>query len=270
MTPASIIVLTYNTRLLTLQCLAAFAPALLGQGWQIIVVDNASHDGTVEALRAQFPHVEVICSERNLGFAGGNNLGLRHATGEFVWLMNSDVTAAPETLQAVLDALRAQPQVGMISPGLITATGRPQTFAYGGDPTLGYLLQRGCRAVFKHQAMHHWDITQPIVTDWVSRACLCARQSAIQQVGLLDERFQLYFEDNDWCLRFRQAGWQIVYDPRYRVTHLGGASQPQRHAANQLYYASLIKFYAKHYGAFNTLLLRLALAPYKLLIALQR
>ncbi len=80
----------------------------------------------------------------------------------------------------------------------------------------------------------------------------------------------MYFEDNDWCLRFRQAGWRIVYDPRYRVTHLGGASQPQRRVAKQLYYASMVKFYAKHYGAFNTLLLRLALAPYKLLIALRR
>jgi len=99
--PASVIVLNYNTRELTLQCLASFAPALDRRGWQIIVVDNGSRDGSAEALPGQYPFVEIIRSERNLGFAGGNNLGLRQAAGEIVFLMNSDVLAAADTLQAL-------------------------------------------------------------------------------------------------------------------------------------------------------------------------
>lgn len=267
---ASIIVLSYNTCDLTLHCLASFAPALHGRGWQIIVVDNASTDGSTEAVQQQYPFVEVISSDHNRGFAGGNNLGLRQAQGEVVFLLNSDVLAAADTLQALAYELQIRPDVGLISAGLHTAEGEAQAFAYGDDPTLTYLLWRGAQALLRRGPLHHWDIDQPIETDWVSGACIAVRQQAIRQVGLLDERFGLYFEDNDWCLRFRQAGWRIVYDPRYRVTHLGGASQPQRRVANQLYYASMVKFYAKHYGAFNTLLLRLALAPYKLLTALRR
>ncbi len=268
--PASLIVLNYNTRALTLQCLGSFAPALHQRGWQIIVVDNGSSDGSVEALRAEYPFAEIIRSERNLGFAGGNNLGLRRSNGQVVFLMNSDVLAAADTLQALAYQFEAKPEAGVISAGLRTTSGEAQAFAYGDDPTLAYLLRRGSCALLRRGPLHRWDIDQPIETQWVSGACLAVRREVIQQVGLLDERFQLYFEDNDWCLRIRQAGWKVIYDPRFAVTHLGGQSQPQRKTANQLYYQSMIKFYAKHYGAFNTLLLQLALAPYRLLIALRR
>ncbi len=267
---ASIIILNYNTRALTMQCLASFASALNQRGWQIIVVDNGSSDGSAEALQAEFPFAEIIRSERNLGFAGGNNLGLRRSGGQVVFLMNSDVLAAADTLQALAHQFVVKPEAGVISAGLRTSSGEAQAFAYGDDPTLAYLLRRGCRALLRRGPLHRWDIDQPIETQWVSGACVAVRREIIQQVGLLDERFQLYFEDNDWCLRIRQAGWKVIYDPRFTVTHLGGQSQPQRQVANQLYYQSMIRFYAKHYGAFNTLLLRLALAPYQLLIAGRR
>ncbi len=264
--PVSIIVLSHNTRELTLQCLASFAPALNRQGWQIIVVDNGSSDGSIEAIRAQHPFVEVVRSERNLGFAGGNNLGLRHAEGRVVFLINSDVLAAADTLQALADQFDEQPEVGVLSAGLRTATGEAQAFAYGDDPTLGYLLRRGMRALWRRGPLHRWDVEHPIETHWVSGACVAVRRQVILQVGLLDERFRLYFEDNDWCLRARQSGWKIRYDPRFTVTHLGGQSQPQRQVANQLYYRSLIAFYAIHYGAFRTRVLKCLLAPYQALI----
>lgn len=268
--PASIIVLNYNTRELTLQCLASFAPALNRRGWQIIVVDNGSSDGSVEAVQAQSPFAEIVRSKRNLGFAGGNNLGLQQAGGQVVFLMNSDVLAAADTLQALAYQFEAQPAVGAISAGLRTINGEAQAFAYGDDPTLTYLLRRGSRALLRRGPLHRWDVDQPIETKWVSGACVAVRREVIQQVGLLDERFQLYFEDNDWCLRMRQAGWKVIYEPRFTVTHLGGQSQPKRRVANQLYYRSMIKFYAKHYGVFKTLLLKCLLAPYQLLIATRR
>jgi N-acetylglucosaminyl-diphospho-decaprenol L-rhamnosyltransferase len=267
---ASVIVLSYNTRELTVQCLAAFAPELIESGWQIIVVDNASDDGSIEAVQKNFPLIEIVRSERNLGFAGGNNLGLRHANGEFVFLINSDVIASTGTLQEMLKVMQAESSIGAMSAGLLTTTGEPQDFAFGGDPNLIYLLQRGARAIFAHKPMHDWSINQAIGVDWVSGACLCVRQAAIQRAGLLDECFQLYFEDNDWCLRIRQAGWRIVYDPRFKVTHLGGASLPQRQTVNKIYYRSLRTFYAKHYGPVLTLLLQIFLAPYQLYMALRR
>src|SRR5512141_262423 len=129
MPPHSIIVLNYNTRELTLQCLALFAPALNHRGWQIIVVDNGSSDGSVEALQAQFPFVEIVHSARNLGFAGGNNLGLRQAAGQVVFLMNSDVLAAADTLQGLAYQFETHPNVGAISAGLRTTSGEAQAFA---------------------------------------------------------------------------------------------------------------------------------------------
>ena len=268
--PASIIVLNYNTRELTLNCLATFGPALNRCGWQIIVVDNGSSDGSVEALPAQFPFTQIVRSERNLGFAGGNNLGLRHAAGDVAVLLNSDVLAAADTLQALAHQLQVRPDAGIISAGLRTPSGEAQAFAYGDDPTLTYLVRRGSRALLRRGSLHRWDVDQPIETQWVSGACVAVRREVVLQVGLLDERFPLYFEDNDWCLRIRQAGWKVIYDPRFTVTHLGGQSQPQRRVANQLYYQSMIKFYAKHYGVAKTFLLKCLLAPYQLLFTLRR
>ena len=268
--PASVIVLSFNTCALTLQCLSTFGPDLLDRGWQVILVDNASSDATVEIVSEHFSYVDVIRSERNLGFAGGNNLGLRRATGDCVFLINSDVIATADTLQALAHTLQSQTQVGAMSPGLITPGGVPQAFAFGSDPTPGYLIRRGLGTLLRREPMHRWDIEQPIDADWVSGACLCIRKATLEQVGLLDERFKLYFEDSDWCMRMRQAGWRVVYDPRFKVIHLGGASLPQRRDANQLYYRSMIQFYAKHYGTLSTTLLRLLLLPYTALMARRR
>jgi len=268
--PASIVVLTYNTRELTSQCLASFAPTLHQSGWQIIVVDNGSTDGSADALQARYPFADIIVSDRNLGFAGGNNLGLRRARGRVLFLINSDVLATADALRALAHQFEVRSEAGILSAGLRTATGEAQAFAYGEDPTLSYLMRRGARALLRRGPLHRWDVDQPIETDWVSGACLAIRSEALQQIGLLDERFPLYFEDNDWCLRARQAGWKVIYDPRFVVTHLGGRSQPQRRTASQLYYRSMVEFYAKHYGALRTALLRGLLAPYQMLISVRR
>jgi len=268
--PASVIVLTRDTRELTLHCLASFAPEVDRLGWQIIVVDNASSDGTAEAVRTRFPFVEIVGGERNLGFAGGNNLGLRQAGGDAVLLVNSDVSAAAGTLQALAHELAARPDLGVISAGLRTAAGDAQPFAFGDDPTLAYLLRRGVRALARRGPLHDWDVDRPVETGWVSGACMGVRRAAIERVGLLDERFALYFEDVDWCLRIRRAGWKVSYDPRFPVTHLGGRSLPERRVADRLYCQSLVAFYAKHYGPLRTVILRCLLAPYRVLIAFRR
>lgn len=263
--PVSVIVLTYNTRDLVLRCLEAFYDRALALGWQIIVVDNGSTDDTARVIPEQFPEVELIRSERNLGFAGGNNLGLRRARGRVIVLMNGDVRASAEVLGAAADTLIAQPDWGALSPRLVTPDGTPQPFAFGKDPAPGYLLLRGLKAILGLGPMHRWGVEHPVEVDWVSGACMLVRQEMVEQVGLLDERFFLYFEDNDWCLRMRKAGWRVVYDPRFSVVHFGGASLPQRYVANRVYYQSLVRFYGKHYGVVATAMLRIFLAIYRAL-----
>ena len=268
MTPASLIVLTYNTCDLTLQCLSSWYEPLLARGWQIIVVDNASTDATAQAVLERYPGVELIQSERNLGYAGGNNLGLRSARKQAILLLNSDVLATDTTLSGLVDALIMEPGVGARSAGLLTEDGTPQAFAYGCDPSLGYLFRRGANRLLGKRALHDWTVTQPMDVDWVSGACVAVRHEVIDQVGLLDERYFLYFEDTDWCRQMRQAGWRVVYDPRFRVTHLGGSSQPQRHRMSTIYYRSMIAFYQKHYSPLSLLVLRLLLPFYKQIVRL--
>ncbi len=123
----------------------------------------------------------------------------------------------------------------------------PQPYSFGGDPTPLYLLRRAV-AHLRGRYLHDWGTATPQQVDWVSGASLVVRREAVERVGGLDEAMFMYFEDNDWCRRMRQAGWQVWYDPASEVVHIGGASLNQNPEARAAYYRSLAYFYRKHYG----------------------
>ena len=266
--PATLLILNYNTAALTLACIDQALP-LLDRGWQILVVDNGSTDDSVGAIASRYPQVEMIETGRNLGFAGGNNAGLARARGGVIVLMNSDVIAAPETLRELESAIMAEEWLGALSPRLVTRDGTPQAFAFGDAPSLPYLLRRGVGRLLGLRPLHDWAVSIPIEPEWISAACLAVRHEIIEQIGGLDERFFLYFEDTDWCLRMRKAGWRVRYDPRWSVVHLGGASEPGRITANQLYRESLLAFYRKHYAPVTVACLATALHLYQWLFRLR-
>jgi N-acetylglucosaminyl-diphospho-decaprenol L-rhamnosyltransferase len=264
--PVTVIILAYNTPELLVRCLQGFYVSCHEMGWQTIVVDNGSEEEIGSVIDARFDGIEVIRSERNLGFAGGNNIGLLKAKGEFVILMNSDVMAQAEILVSLVEAVRADPRIGAMSPGLLTAAGKPQAFAFGSQITPGYLIRRAIRRLLGLGYVHDWSIRKPIDVGWVSAACICVRRRTIEEVGDLDERFPLYFEDADWGLRMGSSGWRVVYNPLLRVTHLGGASRIRGPATrNSLYYRSLLLFCEKHYGVGWKLVLRPLLTLYRIL-----
>jgi len=264
--PVTVVILAYNTPDLLVQCLQGFCDSCRAMGWQIIVVDNGSKEEIRAVIDQRFDGVDVIRSERNLGFAGGNNIGLRKANGEFVILMNSDVIAQAGILVSLVEAIRADPRIGAMSPGLLTAEGKPQAFAFGSQVTPGYLIRRAIRRLLGLGSVHDWAIQKPIDVGWVSAACICVRRKTIEEVGDFDERFPLYFEDTDWGLRMRAAGWRVVYNSLLRVTHLGGASQTRGPATRKdLYYRSLLLFCEKHYGASWKLVVRTLLTLYRML-----
>ena len=266
--PATLIIVVYNTPELVLQCLAGFYPSLQTRGWQVVVVDNGSDVDIRPIVQGKFNGVEVIRSEQNRGFSGGNNLGLRVARGRCVILMNSDIIADAETLESLVASLQSESTVGAMSPGLFTLRGAAQAFAFGSETSPRYLIQRGLRAVLGSGAMHDWSARDPLEVGWVSAACLCVRRKVIEEIGVLDERFPLYFEDTDWCLRMRAAGWKIIYNPHLKVTHLGGASRPSGTAdKSALYYRSLILFCEKHYGRAWGWGIRVLLVVYRILAA---
>lgn len=262
----SVVILNWNTSALLQECLRSLFASPLPFTLDVIVVDNASTDDSVEAVRHHWPQVRVIANTHNLGYARGNNLGLAASQGRYALLLNSDTRVSSSALAELITFMDAHPQAGAVGPRLLQPDGSPQPFAFGGDPTPSYLLRRALRLILFRRALHDWNTSQVQVADWVSGACLLVRRQAVEQVGLLDERFFMYFEDNDWCLRLRRHGWKVYYNPQAAITHLGGQSLKRNPAARRAYAASLRAFYAKHYGPLARLWLALSLPVYERLI----
>jgi N-acetylglucosaminyl-diphospho-decaprenol L-rhamnosyltransferase len=271
----SIIIVNWNTRDLLRECLAALT--MDDRRWtmeplssivhrlsstEIIVVDNGSADGSVEMVQREFPDVRLILNESNLGFARANNRGIAMSRGRYVLLLNSDTVASPAALEMLVAFMDAHSEAGVVGPRLLRPDGTAQPYAFGGDPTLGYLLYRGFSRL-RGRYLHDWETSAIQEVDWVSGACLMVRRAAIEQAGSLDEAMFMYFEDNEWCLRIRDAGWKVYYDPKAEIVHLGGQSLAKNPAARRAYYESLRYFYRKHYSRAAQMLLALLLPLYR-------
>ncbi|PKO22875.1 MAG: glycosyltransferase family 2 protein [Chloroflexi bacterium HGW-Chloroflexi-1] len=241
---------------------SALIPALELRAPEVLVVDNASIDGSAEMVAREFPTVRLIRNAENLGYARANNLGIAASTGRYVLLLNSDTVVPPAALAELVAFMDAHPEAGACSPQLLGADGRPQPYAFGCDPMPDYLMRRGLYRLLLRRPLHDWGAAEVQAVDWVSGACLLTRRAVIDQVGALDEQFFMYFEDNDWCLRMRAAGWKVYYNPNVCITHIGGQGLIQNPAARRAYYRSLEYFYAKHYGPLARGLLKLFLPVY--------
>jgi GT2 family glycosyltransferase len=255
----SVIIVTWNVKDLLLRTLARLPAACAPFTWETIVVDNASSDGSNEAVAAAFPATRYLYNDTNPGYAKGNNQGLALAQGDFLLLLNPDTAPDAGALACLVSFLQAHPAVGMVGPALVLPDGSPQPYAFGSDPTPVYLLRRNIKRLARRGPLHDWGAGQAARVDWVSGACLLARREVYAQIGGLDEAMFMYFEDNDWCLRGRQAGWEVWREPAARVVHVGGQSLKQNRRAPAAYYASLRTFYQRHYGAGERLALALLL-----------
>lgn len=259
----SIIIVNWNTQDLLRACLLTLAP--IPPNWELLVVDNASADDSAKMVRTEFPHARLIINSRNRGYSAANNQGLTASKGRYALLLNSDTLAERESLTGMVAFMDHHPAAGAMSPLLLRPDNTSQPYSFGQDPTLGYLLRRGLSRVIFRQDLHEWATESIQTVDWISGACMMVRREAIDQVGLLDEDYFMYFEDNDWCLRMRNHGWSIYYVPDYEVIHLGGQSSKQSLKARAAYYKSLKLFYKKHYSRLQQWLLELLLKPYLLI-----
>ena len=259
----SIVIVSWNTAELLRACLNSLRTAGQGLAVEIIVVDNASADDSAPMVRRDFPEVRLIENAANAGYARANNQGIAGSQAPTVMLLNSDTRVPPGTLAVLLDFLAAHPEAGAAGPQLVRPDGSPQPFAFGSDPTLGYLLARGFNRLWGRRYLHDWAATRAEAVDWVSGACLVVRRAAIAQAGMLDEAIFMYFEDTDWCLRLRQAGWKIYRVPQARVVHVGGQSMARNPEARGAYAQSLRYFYRKHYSPAAQWLLRWLLPLYQ-------
>ncbi len=259
----SIVVVSWETQTLLNDCLHSLYDDPEVVQWRIIVIDNASTDGSAEMIAREFPQVHLIRNSANFGFARANNQGIRASTGRYVLLLNSDTIVPPGALLALIQFMNDHPEAGACGPRLARADGSTQPFAFGGDPTPAYLLARGWNRLIFQRALHDWETHESQSVDWLSGACLLARRDALEQVGGFDEKFFMYFEDNDLCLRLRRAGWKIFYNPTVTITHFGGASVSQNPARTRWYDASLRYFYSKHYSPMARAALEILLPFYR-------
>ena len=206
----SIIVVSYNTVALLKDCLASIN-AQLGSRHEVIVVDNASSDGSADMVRAGYPDTVLVASEINLGFGRANNHALSIAKGDLIWLLNPDTRLEKDALGAAVEFMIRNPAIGMAGTVLINTDGSPQS-----SVEYRYPGQRYAHAILGRLP---GDIA------WVMGASIIARRDVLQFVGGFDEQFFLYGEEVDLCLRVRKAGWPIGFVQGSVVTHYGGESE---------------------------------------------
>ena len=267
----SIIIVNYKTKDLTLQTLkSVYKAALLKWKLEVILVDNASGDDTLQTAKKKYPQLKIIQSETNLGFAGGNNLGLRQAKGRYLLLLNSDIIIEPDTLIKMVDFMEKNPRVGLATCRIELFNGKIDPASHRGFPTPWVALTyfSGLEKIFPknhlfgqyHQGWKNLNQTHEI--DTPVGAFFMIKKEAIKQVGLLDETFFMYGEDLDLAYRIKKAGWQIIYTPITKITHLKGASgltsksKAQRIITTQNFFEAMKLFYQKHYRKKYFFLLR--------------
>jgi N-acetylglucosaminyl-diphospho-decaprenol L-rhamnosyltransferase len=261
----SIVIVSFNARPDLEACLASLVAAPPGIAHEIVVVDNASEDGSVEAARG-VPRVTVLPLERNVGFAAANNVGIGATSGELILLLNSDTVAPAGAIDALVARLGRDPSIGIAGPRLVDGEGRPELsfgkmIAPGVEWRRKTLLEQIERDVSGTRDWLRHETSREHFVDWVSGACLLVRRPDAEAVGLLDERFFLYTEDVDFCHAIRKLGRKVLFTPVATITHLRGRSRASRPEASQkAYRQSQLAFYRKHhpvYVPFLKLYLRL-------------
>jgi N-acetylglucosaminyl-diphospho-decaprenol L-rhamnosyltransferase len=259
----SVVIVSFNTRDLLAQTLAAVAADSYGHV-ETIVVDNGSTDGS-QAMVAEFgDDVELIELERNLGFAAANNLGLGRARGEFVLILNSDAFLSPGTLAELVAAARRHPEAGAIGPRLLNEDGSLQRSAWAFPASWrllpeAFALHRLARLTRWYEDLGTWDHADERTVDFLVGACLLLRRTALVQTGGFDERFWMYAEEADLQRRMLIRGWTTVLAPGAEVVHVGSASAVDDRTRLELFYRGQFRFLAKHGGTGAALLGRVAL-----------
>ncbi|MBE1281856.1 MAG: glycosyltransferase [Rhodobacteraceae bacterium] len=223
----SIVIVNWNTADLLRDCLASVQAGLTGLKAEVLVVDNASSDTSVEMVRNNFTWVTLLENTENLGFAAGNNVALRKAKGRYVMLLNTDTLVHEAVLPDAVAWLDRHPDVGVMGPKVLNEDGsvQPSCSAY---PSLKHLTMQAFGLTkfsrLDSYRMTGWERSSERRVDVISGAAMFVRRSAIEQVGLLDESFFFYGEETDWCHRFGQAGWGLAFVPIPSVTHFGGGA----------------------------------------------
>jgi GT2 family glycosyltransferase len=238
----SIIILSYNTKKYLYNCLKSLDTHLRHDKLEIIVVDNASTDDSVAMVKKEFPAVTLIVNEKNLGFGAGNNVGVKHAQGEYVLFLNSDTLLDRDILADMLKVFAEKAEVAVVAGLLRNPDGTYQR-AYGKFHTLPILF----KALFLGSENEHTtsEIQKEGYVDWVPGACMMIRKNVFEKVQGFDEGYFMYIEDMDLCFRLREKGYKTYFLPQVEVLHIGQGSSNREFAILNIY-KGLLYFYRQH------------------------
>ncbi len=273
----SIIIVSWNVRDVLRGCLDSIARSpvsLFGAPDQpdealaveVIVVDNASTDGTPDVLHDEYTWVRLVEPGGNLGFAAGNNAGIEAARAPRLLLLNPDTVVLDDALPQMAAYMRGHTEVGALGPLLLNADGAVQSSRRRFPTVLTAVFEStwlqgiAPRTVLDRYYMQDVPLDQPHDLDWVEGAAVMVRREAVEQVGGLDTGFFMYSEELDWLKRIKQAGWRIVFLPGARVVHYGGRSSEQVEPQKHIYFqTSKVRYFRKHHGPLAAAVVRTVL-----------
>jgi len=250
-----VIIVNYKSTHQLLRCLESFAAETTRTPVKVIVYDNTANDG-IGFVEKKFPEVTIRHDGRNLGFAGAANKALAESDAPYITLLNPDTIVLRGFFKTMLSYMEKNGDVGIAGPGILNGDGSIQGSARSFPNALTGLFGRGSMLtkLYPKNRISRANILidrsnggSPIEVDWVSGACMVVRREAIDQVGPLDERFFLYWEDADWCRRMHQKGWKVIYFPEPRVVHYVGGSSSSRIFRSMLdFHVSAYKLFCKY------------------------
>jgi GT2 family glycosyltransferase len=257
----SIILVNFNGIAVILNCLASIQRHLMPGEYEVIVVDNQSTDGSVEAIAQAFPQVQLLLAPRNDGFGAGNNLGAKAAQGEFILLLNSDTEISSNIIPPLLAMINRNAQIGILGPQLRNPDA---SFQISTSPAISLKGEAAAVKLLRQYERDPESVVQqfstPQAVDIVVGAAMLIRRSLFESLGGFDEDYFMYFEESDLCQRAREAGWQVWYIPEVQVMHIKGASTQQQASPMRLEYRrSQLLYYQKHRPLWEQLIVRVYL-----------
>lgn len=264
----SVLVVNYNCGDMLLDCLRSLYDTVETAPMEVIVVDNASTDGSTEAARREFPQARFIMNTENRWFTGATNQAMLASSGSYLLCLNPDTVCRPGAIDSLVDFLRDHPDAGIAGPKLLNGDGSLQPscrkFLKSRYLFLKHLLPWGLlpESWKRRVVMEYWDHSETVEADWVIGACILARRSAVEEVGLKDEGFPMFHEETDWCYRMKQSGWRTWFLHAAEVTHLGSQSAGKFWGDDLIleFYRGKHRFVRKHFGAFALFVHRTLLA----------
>jgi len=251
----SVIIVSWNAKAYLLDCLQSIFSETISHKIEVIVVDNASTDGSSTEVKRNFPHVKLIQNNNNTGFAAANNIGIKNSSGRYICLVNSDIKILDSCLDRMCDYMDKNPSVGMIGPKILNKD-MTQQKSCRQFPTLwnNFCPAVGLDKVFPY--LNFFSGEQILIpgdnvykVEALSGCLMMIRRNALDEVGLLDELFFIYSEDVDWCKRFLEMNWKVIFYPYAKAIHYGGgssANEPVRFSVEQQ--KAKLQYWRKHHN----------------------